>query len=1024
VSGPLTQRSRNLVVVILAVSAVATAVCLLRTEMQGQSEPGRGGFSPLIELARPTPTRQSGAETLGRADISADMSQEWTDGEISILMLRGRCVVRHESTRLSADAMVIWRKTESNVFRTKDRMMVYLEGNARIEQPGSTTRDTFLLWDLTATNGVTMSVRRRLTGRPGGDDPLFRRADKRRSDSLSTGRGLQPTQLIVPDSPEDIGPQLLALQPQQRRGGFRRVRIFPRSEVSFTVRSFESKATAPPEQVWVLTGGINMIIDGDSPFGLIDLSADRMVVWTRPMENGEFQTETVQSQDTPFEVYLEGNIVVRQGRNVIRAARAAYDARENRGLILDAELRAFVPALKDTVRVRAERIRQLSRSSFHAQNAWTTTSKFGFPGYRIQASDIFLENRSVQPLFGPPEIDPETGGPSAIRWLTSTNNTFFLERVPVFYLPYLSAPAEDPNIPLRRLTLGNDRILGFKAQSVWNMFGLLGMEEPKGVEWDLLADYFSNRGPALGTAGRYQGADLFGLPGPYSGEGLIYGIQDDGKDNLGLRRRALEPEDRHRFRVQWRHRQDIPDGMTLIGELGLLSDRNFLEQYYEREFDKEKDVETLIYGKKQDDNKALTLLARPQLNDFETTTEWLPRGDLYVLSEPFFNGRLTWSTHTSAGYGRLRVGEAPDDPADTFVPLPFVTNAEGAVLMSRHELNAPFRLGPVNVVPYVMGEAAFWSEGFDNDDLSRLVGTAGVRSSVMFWRVFPNVASELLNLNGLAHKSLVEVDYGLTDSSRGIGDIPQFNEFDENSQERFRSRLITNTYRGVLPPTFEPRNYAIRNGAGQYVTVPYHELVDDLQVARLAWRHQLQTKVGPPERLRIKDWMTLDLEASFFPQADRDNFGEDFGLLGAFYRWNIGSQTTLLANAQYDLFDDAQQIWNLGYILGRRSRGSLYLGLRQLKGRNLDSQIFTAAISYKMSPKWVTTLSTAYDVGEARNAGQSLTLTRIGADFLVHVGAQFDASKDNAGISVSVEPRLGAFKSRLTRLGSLVQGPR
>jgi hypothetical protein len=204
------------------------------------------------------------------------------------------------------------------------------------------------------------------------------------------------------------------------------------------------------------------------------------------------------------------------------------------------------------------------------------------------------------------------------------------------------------------------------------------------------------------------------------------------------------------------------------------------------------------------------------------------------------------------------------------------------------------------------------------------------------------------------------------------------------------------------------------------VTTPYHELIDDQQVLRMAWRHQLQTKVGPPERLRIKDWMTLDLEASYFPNANRDNFGEDLGLLGAFYRWNIGDRTSILASAQYDLFDNAPEIWNIALLSQRGARGSVYLGLRQIKGANLNSQIATASFSYSMGPKWIATVGTAYDLGETRNAGQSLTVTRVGADFLLHVGATFDASKGNAGIALAIEPRFGPFRSSATRLSSLL----
>lgn len=977
----------------------------------GRAEP------PAREETRPaTPASDA-------ASIAADFSQEWREGDVTIAVLRGRCRITQRESVLTADEMVVWWKSETSGGKPLDTMSVYAEGKVRLDRRGTSSSDSWMFVELKTRAGVTAKIGRRLRDRPATHDALFTRAKSRRS-STSKLRPVRRAQIEVPAPAPEQGPELLTVQRPPQKGGIRRVRIFPRSALSFSVRSFESHATTPPEQVWVLTGGINMIIDGVKRFGTVDLSADRMIVWTQTNRKNDFQNETQQSEETPFEVYLEGNIVIRQGRNVIHAERATYDARQDRGLIHDAELKAFVPSLNETIRIRAERMRQISRNEFHAQRAWTSTSKFGKPGYRIQASDIFYENRYVRPWIGRPEIDPETGLEKVeqVPWVTSLNNTFYIEDVPVFYLPYLSAPAEDPQIPLRRLTIKNDRIFGTQVRSVWDMFALTGIDGPDGMSWELYSDYFSDRGPALGTGGKYKGNRLFGLDGNYHGRGFVYGVLDEGRDNLGLFREKLVPESEERYRVQLRHRQNLASGTTIIGEIGLLSDRNFLESYYERENDTKKDVETLLYIRKAVDNVAFTALGRPQVNDFETTTSWLPRADMYVLSEPFFEGRVTWSMHSSAGYGRLNPGDRPTDPTDFWSPLPFVAPAEGAALMTRHEINAPFGVGPVRFVPYLMGEAAFWGEDLTGSSRDRLYGSAGVRSSLMFWKVFPQVYSELLNLNGLAHKHVIEADYSYSDSSEGLAGIPQYNEFDDNAQERFRQRFFLNTFGGALPPMFEPRMYAVRSGAGRYVTAPYHELVDDQQVMRLAWRHQLQTKVGPPERLRIKDWMTLDLEASYFPEADRDNFGEDIGLLGAFYRWNVGDRTSILASAQYDLFDNAQQIWNLALLTQRGTRGSLYLGVRQIRGANLDSQILTASFSYTMSPKWVTTVGTAYDVGEARNAGQSLTVTRIGADFLMHFGATFDAGKGNTGVAFAIEPRFGPFQSQsaTTQLSSLL----
>ncbi|MCH7685580.1 MAG: hypothetical protein IH899_02680 [Planctomycetes bacterium] len=1004
---------------------LALVVCLIRSELHGQTGPT---FS--AEKKPATETTQ-----LDPLSIEADYAQEWNDVENSeqVLLLRGRCRIIQGITTLHSQMMVIWRSSKHNALGTRDQLVVYLEGDVRVERPGRTLTDSTMLIRLATRAGVIESIRGRIED-PATEDSLYQRATQRRGRQrrVSSQRNmLQQTQLVVSDE-DSVGPELRSVQIQPPQGSLRRIRIFPRSSIPFQFSSTKMENTTPPEQVTVLTGGINLLIDGMDEYGTIDMSADRMVIWTRARESNGLETETVQTRDEPFQVYLEGNIVLRQGQNVVRANRAIYDAKEDRALMYDAELKMYVPALRGdlrirAIRLRADQLRQRSRVSFHAQNAWLSASRFGKPGYRLQSTDIFLENRYVTPwtLLSSQLVDPLTGAPQVeeVPWVTSLHNTFLIEDFPLFYTPYLSAPAEDPNIPIRRLTITQDRSFGFQVKAVWDLFKIMGIEEPNGVKWDLLTEYLSERGPAIGSGGSYKGRDFYGIPGLYSGEALGYYIRDSGEDRLGQGRLSLDPDNDNRYRLQARHRHNLPAEMTVLGEIGLLSDRNFLESFYEHEFDRDKDVETVLHVQQLLDNLAWTVQARPQLNDFETTTGWLPRGDLYLLSEPLFGGRLSWSTHTSAGFGRLRQGNRPSNPADLWTPLPFVADLDGAVLMTRHEVTAPFSFGPLRLSPYALGEAAFWSEDFNGNDIDRFIGSAGIRSSLMFWKVFPFVYSRMFNLNGLTHKVSLESEYAWTESTEDLANIPQYNEFDDNAQERFRQRFLVNTFGGTLLPVFEPRFYALRTGAGRSVTAGYHEFIDDQQVASFAVRQRLQTKVGPPDRMRIKDWMSLDLEASFFPNENRDNFGEDLGLLSADYRWNVGDRTSILASAYYDLFDDAQQLWNVAFLTQRSERGSLYFGMRQVKGAGLNSQILSASYTYKMSPKWISTLGTAFDLGESRNAGQSLTITRVGADFLIHLGASFDESKDNAGLAVAIEPRFGPFNSSSTRLGSLLSPP-
>src|SRR5690606_33478850 len=132
----------------------------------------------------------------------------------------------------------------------------------------------------------------------------------------------------------------------------------------------------------------------------------------------------------------------------------------------------------------------------------------------------------------------------------------------------------------------------------------------------------------------------------------------------------------------------------------------------------------------------------------------------------------------------------------------------------------PLDFGPLNVDPYLLGEAAHWGEGFNKDDVSRLYGSAGVRASIEFWKRMPYVRSPILGLNGLAHKMIFDADYSISDSNRDLSEIPQYNEFDDNAQERFRSRYLANEFGGMFDPRFDPRLYAVRTGAGRSVTAP------------------------------------------------------------------------------------------------------------------------------------------------------------------------------------------------------------
>ncbi len=961
--------------------------------------------------------------------IRADLGQQWVEQSVEGHLLYGNCVIVNGETTFSAEKMVLWRQPTEPTQGSAESIVAYLEGQVEIRTPDRVEREPTAIVRLAArsseikiTRGISVSSR--------PDDPVVKRAVRSRAEM-----GTEVAQREI------SGPALGGGAPPAswipREGVLKRqVTIYPRyAGIGYSLLTFPSTDTVPPEYITTITGGVRIVIDGlpievDGQLFLttLDLAADRAVIWTDAERIGKFSNSLDLDGQTPFEVFLEGNIVVRQGANTLRATHAFYDIRTDQGLLWNGELRSVLPESDAVVRLRASKIRQLSRDRFHAQQAWVTTSEMGIPGYRIEASDIFLERR---PAFGQNAFDPITGkSRGGVAWVTSEKNRFYIENIPIAATPYLSSPVENPDIPLRKLSGGYDSVLGAQLRTVWDAEAIFGLDLDPSIDWDLRADFFSKRGPAAGTDIKYDlFRDVFGIPIHTLGEGSLYYLNDGGNDRLGQQRNSLPFPNANRGRAVWRSRTYLPFNIWLQSELGYLSDRNVLEQFWEPEWDSGKDYENYTSINHQIDNLSASLIFRGRLNDFENTTSWLPRLDLTLLSEPVGGTPLLWSSRSSIGYGRIHQADAPGSPAlDVFARLPYFVDREGVVAMTRHELDLPLHLGPINVVPYLLGEAAYWQEDLTGGDLTRLYGSAGVRASVMFSKFMPGVYSPILGLNGLAHKMVFDVDYSFSESSQSISRIAQYNEFDDNAQERFRQRFAVNEFgiptlgTATLPLMFDPRYYAIRSGAGRSVSAPWHELIDDLHVVRLGWRHRWQTRVGPPQAPRIHDWMTLDLETSLFPNKT-DNFGELFGLLSARYTWNVGARTKLLANAIYDPFSGGQRIWNAGVLSNRSGRGSFYFGYRQIEVGPISSQLLVASASYHPSDKWAWTFGTSYDIREGIDRGQSATITRIGEYLLFHVGLGYDRSRNNFGIGISVEPKFGSYRSGSTQLSSLLGVP-
>jgi hypothetical protein len=858
---------------------------------------------------------------------------------------------------------------------------------------------------------------------------------------------VKTAQLIPPSVvPQTVPAPTRTLPPG---ASFRRVQAFPRAEgLGYHLES----AQAPTgENVVIISGGVNVVVQGLSveglpaafgPLGDIDIETDRAVIWGIDT-NG--LGGAAQQSDQPLEIYMEGNIVFRQGDRTVYADAMFYDVRRQVGTVINAELIATVPfggpdQYPSLVRLRAAALRQLDHAHFLAQNGLVTTSRLEEPSYAFTADQITFEDLQqpvVDPLSGAPAIDPVTGQPAVAhrRLAQSSNNFLYVGQVPVFYWPTLATNLEQPSYYINNARFRHDSIFGFQALFDLDAFQLLGVQAPDGVKWDLNLDYMSERGLGFGTGAEYGRDSFFGLAGPTTGRADAWFISDHGVDNLGRERRNIVPEEEFRGRVFWNHRQHLVGGLlddwVVQGEVGWISDRTFLEQYYENEWDENKDQLTGVRLKRTYENQSLSLEASVRLNDFLTQTQWLPRLDHYWLGEPLLDDNLTWFEHSSVAYANIGVATTPSNPtlASQFQLFPWEVDAlgnpisgQGERLITRQELDWPLDLAPFKVVPFALGELGDWGEDINGQRVQRAYIDAGVRASIPFWYADPMIHDPLFNLNGLAHKVVFDAQLSWADASQDLNRFPLYDELEDDSIEDFRRRLFFSPFGGpqfggnlagvyylVGPPVtidqkFDPRFYALRYGLQEWVTSPSMEIADDLAALRMGMHHRLQTKRGAPGEQRIVDWLTFDANATWFPNASRDNAGAEAGLMDYDLRWYLGDRFSILSDGYADTFGDGLKTASIGVLLNRPRTGNAYLGFRTVDGPFV-ADVLTVTVNYRMSPKWIGSATSSIDFGPTGNIGQSVGFTRIGESLITTLGANVNESTGAVGVHFLVEPR-------------------
>ncbi len=400
-----------------------------------------------------------------------------------------------------------------------------------------------------------------------------------------------------------------------------------------------------------------------------------------------------------------------------------------------------------------------------------------------------------------------------------------------------------------------------------------------------------------------------------------------------------------------------------------------------------------------------------------TETDWLPKVEGHWIGQDFLDV-FSNNVRASAGWAHL---EPTHQPPPAFEPTD--VNVETGRFEVMDELSLPFYAGPFKLVPYIVGEAAYYTEDITGVDRGRLYYGGGIRGSIPFSRLYPDVESELFNLNGLYHKIVASANYYWAHSSASMYNYPQLDRLNDDVSDQ--------ALRDIRPyqPGFNPSNAAMLNSgffdpqffALRKLVMSRVDTLDSIEVVELDLRQRLQTKRGFYGMQHIIDWMTLDVKASFFPQPNTQNFGEVVNFVEYDWNWNIGDRTSLFSSGWFDPHEGGGRAWNVGAQINRPDSTSLLLAYRQIDP--LESKQVSAAITLPFSAKYSLTASTAYDFG-VHNQINALSITRAGTDLQISLGVTYNSINNNFGFIFEIYPNLLPANKRVAGLSNLLASGR
>lgn len=335
---------------------------------------------------------------------------------------------------------------------------------------------------------------------------------------------------------------------------------------------------------------------------------------------------------------------------------------------------------------------------------------------------------------------------------------------PIFYIPYFSQSLKDESFPVEIIP-GKNSDWGYYMLTRWR-YSL--DEENKGK---VSFDWYQDRGVGLGINHKLESQDY--------GEALIkyYRIQDtlyELENRKELFDQYPEREDEgnledDRYKAQFSHNWRPSDRLSLTSELHKFSDKYFMKDFFEREYDIDPDPESYLLATYSFDNSTLSLFAQKRVNRFFDETEYLPQ-----LEYNFFRQKLGKSKFYFESIDKL--GNLRDTTVDSG------ETDDAFRIYSENILTYQDRIAWLSITPYAGAYTAYYSRNkFGRSDIFRVAPTMGV---TLHTKLYKNLDKSFTffgqKIDKMRHIITPEIEYTyIHDPTVSNDNIFQFDEEDE-----------------------------------------------------------------------------------------------------------------------------------------------------------------------------------------------------------------------------------------------------